>query len=276
MDSFSTLQQTMGTKADIDLVFDKDGTQDTLMSHSSILQLSSQVLAHALELHSASSSSSSSSSTLRQLPLPGTSKADFLTVAQFLYPIAPLPKVSWDNLEVLLVEGRKWDMQVVLAHVAEFLQANASSLDLSPTSPHYAFKWLQLADAAGLSDACKACADRIVALDRSSCVSSNTQGLSPQTPTYLLDKCATSAPLYTNGCLGSSSSTAFYGTAAAASAYFGAGQDIYGIGVAAGGGGGTYPACLGCYSCAPIRAGGRYTPGGVRLVRTCHECGREV
>jgi hypothetical protein len=24
----------------------------------------------------------------------------------------PLPKVSWDNLEVLLVEGRKWEMQV--------------------------------------------------------------------------------------------------------------------------------------------------------------------
>jgi hypothetical protein len=42
----------------------------------------------------------------------GTSKADFLVVAQFLYPAVPLPKVSWDNLQVLLVEGRKWDMQV--------------------------------------------------------------------------------------------------------------------------------------------------------------------
>jgi hypothetical protein len=33
-------------------------------------------------------------------------------MAQLMYPVLPLPKVSWDNLEVLLVQGRKWDMQV--------------------------------------------------------------------------------------------------------------------------------------------------------------------
>jgi hypothetical protein len=72
------------------------------------------VLAHALELLSSNSSNSSSSSSSRllQLPLPGSSRADFLAVAQFLYPILPLPRVSWDNLEVLLLEGRKWVMQV--------------------------------------------------------------------------------------------------------------------------------------------------------------------
>jgi hypothetical protein len=103
----------MNSKADVVLTFTKDDVKDTLKSHSSILQLASPVLAHALELQPTSSSSSnSSSSTLLQLPMLGTSKADFLTVAAFLYPLVPLPKVSWDNLEVLLVEGRKWDMQV--------------------------------------------------------------------------------------------------------------------------------------------------------------------
>ncbi|WIA39185.1 hypothetical protein OEZ86_005310 [Tetradesmus obliquus] len=118
---------------------------------------------------------------MKALQMPGTSKDDFLTLAQFMYPILPLPKVSWDNLEVLLVQGHKWDMQVVLGHAGEFLQANASSLDLSSNSPHYAFKWLQLADAAGLIDACKACVDRIVALDRSSCTAETLASLSRQT-----------------------------------------------------------------------------------------------
>jgi hypothetical protein len=152
-------------------------------------------------------------------------------------------------------------LQVVLAHAAEFLEANASSLDLTQSSPKYAFKWLQLADAACLKHACKAVADRIIQLDRSSCVTDNTKGLSPQTLTYLLDKCATAVPQYAY--LGSS--TASFG---AAGSYLGALQDIYGIGAAAGYGG--------CYSCARIRARDRYTPGGVRLAQMCRECGREI
>jgi hypothetical protein len=79
-------------------------------------------------------------------------------------------------------------LQVVLAHAAEFMQANAASLDLTPTSAKYAFKWLQLADSAALTDACKACADRIVALDRSSCTADKLEGLSRQTLMYLIEK----------------------------------------------------------------------------------------
>jgi hypothetical protein len=44
--------------------------------------------------------------------MPGTSKQEFLAVAEFMYPVVPLPKVSWDNLEVLLVQGRKWNIPV--------------------------------------------------------------------------------------------------------------------------------------------------------------------
>jgi hypothetical protein len=92
--------------------------------------MSQQVLAQALELVLSGSSSggskrgrssssggsnghdSSNSTGTHRIPLPGTSKEDFLVVAEFMYPMAPLPKVSWDNLEVLLVEGRKWSMPV--------------------------------------------------------------------------------------------------------------------------------------------------------------------
>lgn len=127
----TALSEKMSYCADLDLCFGKAGTegQETLPAHSLILKLSSDVLAHAIDAlgssHSASSAASrlcrsnSSSGGQRQLlPLPGTTKADFLTVAAFLYPIAPLPKVTWDNLEVLLVEGNKWNITAVLAQVA--------------------------------------------------------------------------------------------------------------------------------------------------------------
>uniref|UniRef100_A0A383VQI5 BTB domain-containing protein n=1 Tax=Tetradesmus obliquus TaxID=3088 RepID=A0A383VQI5_TETOB len=169
-------------------------------------RLHSPVLAQALDLATSSSStrstrSSSSDPAPKELHIPCTSKADFLTVAQFLYPIVPLPKVSWETLEVLLVQGHKWDMQVVLGHAGEFLQANASSLDLSGSSNNnsststssitkYAFEWLQLADAAGLSDACKACADRIIELDRSSCKADTLANLSRQTLMYMVERVA--------------------------------------------------------------------------------------
>lgn len=31
-----------------------------------------------------------------------------------MYPVVPLPKVTWQNLEVLLVQGRNWDIPVRL------------------------------------------------------------------------------------------------------------------------------------------------------------------
>uniref|UniRef100_A0A383VMB3 BTB domain-containing protein n=1 Tax=Tetradesmus obliquus TaxID=3088 RepID=A0A383VMB3_TETOB len=109
----ASLLEAMSTKPDISLVFKGDDGTESVPAHATILMLHSPVLAQAVELApSSSSSSSSSSAAMKELQMPGTSKADFLTVAQFLYPILPLPKVSWDNLEVLLVQGHKWDMQV--------------------------------------------------------------------------------------------------------------------------------------------------------------------
>jgi hypothetical protein len=165
------------------------------------------------------------------------------------------------------------ELQVVLAHAAEFLQANAASLDLTPSSSKYAFKWLQLADAACLTDACKACADRIVALDRSSCVSANLQGLSPQTLMYLLDRVATTtAHTAASGYPGSSSA---YSGAAGTGSFLEVGHDAYGIGYAA-----AYYVFDECYRCArtrtrAVRARATYTrEAGVRMVRLCDDCGR--
>jgi hypothetical protein len=115
----SLLLDKMSSDADTTLVFDSESCKETLQAHATILKLHSPVLAQALELAPNSStgvkrsSSSSDPAGTRKLDMPGTSKADFLTIAQFLYPTVPLPKVSWDNLEVLLLEGRKWDMQVM-------------------------------------------------------------------------------------------------------------------------------------------------------------------
>jgi hypothetical protein len=64
-----------------------------------------------VELVSSGSSGGSSANT-RRIPMPGTSKEEYLAVAAFMYPVVPLPKVSWHNLEVLLVQGRKWNIPV--------------------------------------------------------------------------------------------------------------------------------------------------------------------
>jgi hypothetical protein len=116
----SLLLDKMSSDADTTLVFDSENGKETVQAHATILKLHSPVLAQALKLAPSSSStagvkrrsSDSAPAATRKLDMPGTSRADFVTIAQFLYPIVPLPKVSWDNLEVLLLEGRKWDMQV--------------------------------------------------------------------------------------------------------------------------------------------------------------------
>jgi hypothetical protein len=89
-------------------------------------------------------------------------------------------------------------IQVVLAQAAEFLQANASSLNLTKSSPKYAFKWLQLADGACLTDACKACADLIIDTDRTSCTAETLAGLSPQTLMHMVQKATSSKALGTS------------------------------------------------------------------------------
>jgi hypothetical protein len=83
--------------------------------------------------------------------------------------------------------------QVVLAHASEFVASDAGELDITENIPKNAFKWLQLADAANLPDACKACVDRIVGINRTACKVDALQGLSPQTLMYMVEKMAGAA-----------------------------------------------------------------------------------
>jgi hypothetical protein len=79
-------------------------------------------------------------------------------------------------------------LQVVLGHAAEFLQANTASLELNKASPKYAFKWLHLADAACLTDACKAIVDRIIEVNRSTCKAEALEGLSRQILMHIAER----------------------------------------------------------------------------------------
>lgn len=107
-DRLSLLLEKLSDNSDTCLVFDGNKGKETVPAHASILRLHSAVLAEALNL----APSSKGAAATKEIQMPGTSKDEFLTLAQFMYPIVPLPKVSWDNLKVLLVEGHKWDMQV--------------------------------------------------------------------------------------------------------------------------------------------------------------------
>lgn len=80
------------------------------------------------------------------------------------------------------MEGRKWDMGVVLAKAATFLQNNPNQLDTTADSQKFAFRWLKLADAAGLQDACQACVDRIVSQNSALCIGDRLQGAVPSNP----------------------------------------------------------------------------------------------
>jgi hypothetical protein len=79
-------------------------------------------------------------------------------------------------------------VQVVLALAAEFIVGSASSINLEPTSVKYAFKWLQLADAAQLTAASEACVDRILLLQPSALKAERLAGLSQQTLVYAVDR----------------------------------------------------------------------------------------
>jgi hypothetical protein len=73
------------------------------------------------------------------------------------------------------------------------IQSNAHFLDTTADSRWNAFKWLQLADAANLEDACKACVDRIVEKYVTACTVDTLQGLSPQTLMYMVEQMAAAA-----------------------------------------------------------------------------------
>lgn len=135
-----SLSDLMSSDPDVTLVFtSEDGQSSTVESHCSTLNQCS-TLAQALKLaetqqaegskdvstakdsntnentssskpatrrsskrskkRSTSTATALSSGCMLEVPMPESSRDDFLAVAAFLYPVEPQPMVSWDNLEV--------------------------------------------------------------------------------------------------------------------------------------------------------------------------------
>eukprot|EP00775_Hariotina_reticulata_P003777 gene3777-4036_t len=69
----------------------------------------------------------------RIIPLPGTTKEQWMQIVPFLYPpaaMADLPEaaVTWDNLEAVLVLGDKYDMKGLVNKGRDFVRNNARSM----------------------------------------------------------------------------------------------------------------------------------------------------
>jgi hypothetical protein len=59
--------------------------------------------------------------------------------------------------------GSKYDMRALLSRAGKFLEANVLALTSTPSSQQFAWKWITLADKAGLPDVATACIDAIMA-----------------------------------------------------------------------------------------------------------------
>ena len=157
---------------DLELKFD-DGS--TLQGHASLLSLASGVLKAAIELGEgstaamgASNSKAASNACLITITLTGTSKEDWLEAMKFVYPVSPTPTVSFDNLELLMVIGSKYDMPSLLSRANTFLIQHTQQLVHAPKdSPLAIWKWLKLTDQACLEEACEACVAKLLELPAS-------------------------------------------------------------------------------------------------------------
>ncbi|WIA23140.1 hypothetical protein OEZ86_010038 [Tetradesmus obliquus] len=174
------LLELLSLGTDVQLLFE----DEAVPGHAQTLSMWSKVLSNALEAGNCSSSSSASllnynskpASGPITIPMDGTSKNDWLTAVSFIYPVVPQALVTWDNLEmstascvgcygscqVLLAIGSKYDMPALLSRAATFLESNKNVLNSKPGSLQFVWKWIPLADAAGLSEVAQACIDSAV------------------------------------------------------------------------------------------------------------------
>jgi hypothetical protein len=89
-----------------------ESTTAVAYCHSQMLSISSAVLKDVIE--STDTSSTVAWEGKKVIPLPGTSKQQWMHIAPFLYPPAAdvaEAVVDWDNLEAVLVLGHKYDMK---------------------------------------------------------------------------------------------------------------------------------------------------------------------
>lgn len=169
----SRLEELIEYNADVTLEFE-DGT---LAANSTLLGLYSSVLRSAVEVEAAAGGDGTSTSGGTQdkpctrIPMPGTKKEDWMLVSAFLYPVLPPCSItSWTQLETLLTVAASFDIPLVLHKADQYLLDHSSELDAeTPESEKCVWKWLRLADKAGLQDCLSVLAARAAEVDRQGC-----------------------------------------------------------------------------------------------------------
>lgn len=202
------VEDLLAMDADVQLTF-SDGT---LMANSTMLRMTSPVLRNALEAHTAgaaglhllssssnnnkgnrsstslsTSSTTTTSNSTATIPIEGVTKEDWLKAAAFVYPVVRPAKVTGlSQAELLIRVGSKFDMPLVLHRVDEHL-AEAAKDDMI-CLPNNIWKFLHLADEAGLKLCIPELTDRAVRVDASSCASAeHKQRLSHTALEHLVD-----------------------------------------------------------------------------------------
>jgi len=187
------LARLMTVCADAELRFD-DGV---LPANSGMLSVFSSVLRDAVEVHTSAPSecnlapSSSTTSKTIVLPIQGLTKAQWLQASLFWYPVDPAPVVqTWQEVELLLRVGSRFDLRPVLqkagnfltAHVGQLTAANSSSSTSTSSNDLRIWTWLLLADELRLTSSLPALIKRAVDVDLAGCSNlDNTRGLSAGT-----------------------------------------------------------------------------------------------
>ena len=186
------LQELMQYDADVQLKFD-DGD---LPGKSYLLGLHSSVLQGAVEAGTAAAVSNEDS-RMATIPMPDIAKQDWMQVAAFLYPVVPPPVISsWSQLEVLLKVASRFDLKQLLHRADAYITAHAGKLVADPKSELCVWKWLRLADKAGLQQCLPVLVDKVVAIDRAACKGlANLQGLSLSVVQLLVVSCASNSAL---------------------------------------------------------------------------------
>ena len=168
--------QYMEVDPDIELRFDYD---KIVPGHSQVLSLSSNVLKEAIK--AGSGGASDTKQCLLSIPMQGTCSTEWLRVVPFFYP-GEQPEVTWDNVEVLLVLGNKYDMPDLESRAAKFLDAHHQELNSIEQDSKYIWKWILLLDnaAAGKESLYENCIQRLTVYFRNTCTRENMKGLSKE------------------------------------------------------------------------------------------------
>ena len=221
------LEDLLRLNADTELRFDDGGA---LPANVYVLSFFSSVLRGAVEAHSGADTDSRCGSSTIVIPMDGVTKAQWLAVAPFWHPVEPaLVMKEWEQLELVLRIGSRFDLRPALDRASDFLAANIHKLTVDSIKPTISthtsgrhltpqealyqqlrsrassstitvqnekglWKWLRLADELRLTTCLPALVQRAVAIDTelsSGCrVIANTQGLSAATLQRMLAELA--------------------------------------------------------------------------------------